>query len=394
MSEPESPLGNQNRLLLILTAAVFAPMLGAGIVAPLLPIYAKEFGASGLTIGLLFASFSLSRSILLPRFSRLSDRSGRRNILLIGLLANAACSVGYTLSPTVFSLIAVRLFHGVAAAMVWPIASAYVGDITPRGKEGRYMGRFNMGIFGGLAAGPLLGGLLKDGLGMDAAFLAMGLITMCGFIPALIFLPRQEPYRSVPDRIPPRVWTILRENRTIRALFIFRLGSQFVISVAWAFQPIYLDATLGLSAASIGLLLTLNVAVATLLQAPMGRLADGFSRKAMICIAGVIQAAAVFFMPLATSIATLIAVNLAIGLAGGIHAPAMQAVVTTEGRNAKMMGTLMGALFTAQSLGMLVGPIVAGLVYQSGNFLPLFWATSFLSLCGLVPVLMWVRDGR
>lgn len=394
MPESKSNTKATNRLLITLIAAVFAPMLGTGIVAPLLPIYARDFGASGLTIGLLFASFSISRTYFLPRFSRLSDKKGRRQFLIIGLVAHSLCSVAYIWADSAVALILVRLVHGVPAAMIWPIASAYVGDIAPPGQEGRFMGLFNLGIFGGLAAGPLLGGLIKDAVGMEAAFILMGLMALGGLIPVLFFLPRNEPHRVKPVKEPPRIFEVLKTYKVIRALFLYRLGGSLVVAVIWAFQPLYLDTTLHLSASLIGLLLTLNVALSTILQAPMGRLADRISRRAMLVTACLIQAGTMFMMPLAMEIWSILAINLAVGVAGGIAAPTLQAVVTTEGRSAKIMGTFMGTLFSAQSLGMFVGPIFAGLLFQSGDFVQLFWITGVLVMLSLIPIMAYLPGGR
>lgn len=361
-------------------------MLGSGIVAPLMPIYARDFGATGFLIGFIFASFSLSRSAFLPYFSRLSDRRGRRGVLLAGLSLHLACSIGYVYADSIIGLTLVRLVHGGSAAMIWPIATAYVGDITPPGQEGRYMGILNVGVFGGLAGGPFLGGLIKDALGMSAAFLAMGAITLLGLLLAIVFLPGQEPHRAKPPAAPPKTIKLLRTNPVVRAVFIFRLLTAVTVAASWAFQPLYLDTVLHLSASVIGMLISLNVALSALLQPIMGRVADRLSRRDMILAAGVIQTAALALLPLARSLPELLAVNLGVGLAGGIAAPALQAVVTDLGRDAKMMGTIMGSVFTAQSVGMLIGPILAGSLFQFGQFGMIFWSNAALVILGLIPI--------
>ncbi len=393
MSPDSETPSDQIRILVTLVGAVFAPMLGSGIVAPLLPVYAEDFGATGFFIGLIFASFSISRSLLLPYFSRLSDRRGRRKLLLIGLLAHFVCSIGYIFSNSTLHLTLVRLLHGASAALVWPIAAAYVGDITPPGKEGRYMGWLNLGVFGGLAGGPFLGGVLKDLFGMEAAFLAMGGITLLGFGLTSAFLPVKET-RLRSDSRPLRTLAILKRYPAMRGLFIFRLASALCISAAWAFQPLYLKSRFGMSASTTGMLISLNVALAAALQPFTGRVADAVSRRGLILTAGVIQAVSLIYLPLTDSMAGLLAVNLGIGLAGGIGAPALQAVVTELGRDAKMMGALTGALFTAQSLGMLIGPLLVGSLYQGGQFELMFWVTGGLVGAGLIPILVYLKPQR
>jgi len=382
------------RIFTALFGAIFATLLGAGIVAPLLPVYARSLGAGGLTIGFIFAAFSITRTVFLPYFSRLSDRRGRRNLILAGLFFYALCSLLYTLGHSTSLLIATRLLQGGAAAMVWPIAAAYVGDITPPGREGTYMGLFNLATFSGLAAGPFLGGILKDLAGINAAFYAMGGMTLLGFGLAFVLLPAQEPYRARPQGRQPGSLQILREYRVLRGIFLFRFLATSCIALVWSFQPLYLDTVHHLSASWIGLLISLNVAVSAALQAPMGRLADRFSRIRMIQIGAGIQALALILLPFCHTLDLLLAVNIGLGVAGGIFLPAIQAIITEVGREAKMMGAIMGTLFVAQSLGMSVGPLLAGALFGFVDFRVIFYVGSGLVVLSLVPVLVYLKPAE
>jgi len=156
----------RRKIFITLCLSIFSAMLGMGIVAPLLPLYAQHYGAAGLMIGLVFASFSISRTLFLPLIGRLSDRKGRKIFITAGLLLFTLTSVGYICAANILILILTRVFQGIAAAMVIPIALAYMGEITPEGKEGTYMGLFNLFFFGGLATGPILGGIVKDAFGL------------------------------------------------------------------------------------------------------------------------------------------------------------------------------------------------------------------------------------
>ena len=131
--------------------SIFAAVTGVGIVVPLLPIYAHNLGASGLYIGLIFGAFSLSRTVFLPWFGRLSDVRGRKPFIVPGFLAYALISLSFVYSNTVGTLIVIRFFHGIASAMLMPVIQAYIGDITPRKREGITMGAFNMSLFLGLS---------------------------------------------------------------------------------------------------------------------------------------------------------------------------------------------------------------------------------------------------
>ena len=134
------------RIFNTLFLAVFVTAMGAGLVAPLLPVYAHELGAGAFQIGLIFGAFSLTRSIFVPYFGKLSDRKGKKPLLTLGLFIYFLLSLIYTISKSVEALIALRLGQGFASAMILPVAQAYVGMITPSHKEGRIMGLFNISL--------------------------------------------------------------------------------------------------------------------------------------------------------------------------------------------------------------------------------------------------------
>ena len=134
-------------------------MLGLGIIAPILPLYADEMGATGLWIGLVFGGFSISRALLIPIIGRLSDQRGRKIFLCTGLFLYTVVSLGYILIKTIPELIAIRLIHGAVSGMIIPIVRAWIGDAAPEGTEGKWMGYFNATFFIGIGAGPLLGGV-------------------------------------------------------------------------------------------------------------------------------------------------------------------------------------------------------------------------------------------
>ncbi len=132
-------------------------MLGVGIIAPLLPLSTSTpFKATGVSAGFVFSS--LSRRLLGPFIGRLSDRIGRKRILMIGLASYTLVSVLYALAMSLWQLGIFRFVQGAATVMVTPIVQANIGDITPQGKEGRTMNLFYSSMFLGMALGPLLAG--------------------------------------------------------------------------------------------------------------------------------------------------------------------------------------------------------------------------------------------
>ncbi len=155
------PIPMNKKAFWVIASAMFISMLGMGIVTPFLPIYADQLGASPLEIGLVQAGFSISNMFSLPFVGRLSDRIGRKVFLSAGLAILMLASFGFIWARNPAQLILMRLFQGLGASAHLPIAQAYLGDITPEGGEGKWMGYFNAILFGGIGMGPLVGGVLN-----------------------------------------------------------------------------------------------------------------------------------------------------------------------------------------------------------------------------------------
>ncbi len=132
----------QKGVFITLFFAMFSTVTGVGIVVPLLPIYANDLGATGIYVGLIFGSFSLSRTFLLPLFGRLSDLNGRKPFIIAGIFSYTLISIAFVFSDNVETLIILRFLQGAGSAMIMPVVQAYVGEITPEGSEGYSMGLF------------------------------------------------------------------------------------------------------------------------------------------------------------------------------------------------------------------------------------------------------------
>ncbi len=362
------------RIFLTLFSAVFVTTIGAGLVVPLLPVYAHDLGANAFQVGLIFSSFSLTRSIFVPYFGKLSDNKGKKPLLTTGLLLYFLLSLLYAASNNIFTLVLLRLGQGFASAMILPVAQTYVGMITPAQKEGKIMGIFNISLYGGLSIGPLLGGIVTDYFNIKVSFLAMGALTLLGFFLCLFLLPRETEAAAInpENRRRATPYLELMKRPSAASLFIFRFCFTMGIGIIWTFLPLLASAGFGLSCSAIGFLVTINVFVSGLLQAPMGLLADRFNKKALVTISGALGVIAIGYLITADSFGELALANGLLGLAGGISMPAIMALAVIEGRRTKAMGSLMGLLALAHSLGMLVGPLLAGLLVDIFSFGAIF----------------------
>jgi len=246
--------------------------------------------------------------------------------------------------------------------MIMPVVLAYVGDITPKGKEGWVMGLFNMSLFIGLSAGPLMGGVIKDRFSLNGAFVCMGALSLVGFVLSLLFLPPTAEERVVKKRRPPQGWLHLLSDRTIAGLFLFRIAYTACIGVIWGFLPVFADTEFSISASAIGILVMLGVLVSGVVQVPMGWLADRLNRKSMIILGGLVVTGAVYAFKHAAGFQDMFWASVVFGIGGGIAMPALMAAAVLQGSRSEAMGSVMALLTVGHSLGMLIGSVWAGVM--------------------------------
>ena len=368
----------------VLFFSLFATITGVGIVVPLLPVYAHSLGASGLYIGLIFGAFSLSRSVMLPYFGRLSDRKGRKPLIVLGLLAYALVSVAFVYSSRVSHLILIRFVQGIASAMIMPVVQAYIGDITPEGKEGATMGMFSMSMFFGLSAGPIAGGILKDHFGMDASFVCMGVLAFFGFALSFFMLPPTKEETALRKGRSPMHWRMLMEDRVITGIFVFRFVYTACIGIIWGFLPVLADVRFSLSSSQTGILVMLGVFISGLMQPLTGYLADRWDRRAMVMVGGALAALGVISYYWAFQAFHLYMGSIVFGLGGGIAMPAIMAVAVYKGQKTDSMGSVIAVLTMGHSLGMLCGALFAGLMMDWFALRDAFTFGGGLMLVGLI----------
>ena len=342
--------------------SIFATVTGVGIVIPLLPVYAHKLGASGFYIGMIFGSFSLARTFFLPYFGRLSDRRGRKPLIVPALLAYVAISMGFIVFKDIHALIGLRFLQGIASAMLMPIIQAYIGDITPPGNEGFSMGLFNMSMFCGLSIGPFLGGFIHDRFSLQTSFALMGLLALIGFFLSLFLLPPTRSEKYLSSGKTPVDFKHLFGEKDMASIFLFRYSHILCIGIIWTFLPLYAKIKYNASSSAIGILIMLGVLVSGALQVPMGYLADKLNKRWMVASGGLIVAGAIFSFEWVTDFTGLVWASIFFGIGGGIAVPALMAIAVLKGSETDSMGSAMAILTLAHSLGMLSGSLIGGLM--------------------------------
>src|SRR5205085_6464960 len=187
ISQPYMPI-----LLLI----VFIDLVGFGLVIPLLPFYAERFGASPLQMTLLFAVYSLMSMLAAPLWGRLSDRIGRRPVLMASMAAAALAYLWLGFATQLWMVFAARAFAGACAGNI-AAAQAYIADVTPPEKRARGMGMIGAAFGLGFIVGPVLGGLLAGDDLATADLATPGLIaaglSFIAFLGVVLLLPESLP---------------------------------------------------------------------------------------------------------------------------------------------------------------------------------------------------------
>ena len=369
-------------------------MIGIGIIIPILPLYIHGLGASGVAIGFVFAAFSIPRIIGSPLLGYISDRIGRRRLILLGLLGFTIVSFLYVIAETIWQLAAVRFLQGIAAAMVLPVAQAYIGDITPPGKEGRYMNLFFSSMFIGIAIGPLLGGTLGAMWSADAAFYAMGFLSFIALVFTFLYVPedRRSGLRmKVPaaDRSLMKIGKVMR-NDAVKAICLHVATRGFWRQGFGAFFPLFAVMAIGVGEVGIGVILSVYLFTEGLSQIPFGYLADRYPRLPQIVLGSVLAPLMLFIVPLVDQVWIIVLIVISMGWWSALARASLLAIRTDIGRT-HGMGTVAGLQSGAFSTGQVFGPLAFGLIADLWGVSTVFAFGGAIGLAGSVFVILWLR---
>ncbi len=376
----------------VLFIAIFTAMLGLGIVGPLMPIYAQSLGATGIWLGVIFASFSLARAIFMPIIGKISDKTTRKKFITYGLLAYSVISLLYLVANSVLSLTIIRFIHGIASAMVIPIAMAYVGETSKEGREGQRMGLFNIAFYLGMGAGPLIGGVLHDAFGMASVFIAMSVLTGISFLLTLFLLPDISPKVYQKNKKPPRnTFKTLLKNKLMVGLVVYRFINAMGRGVTMSFLPVWAN-HFKISTSKVGVIISTNIFFMAILQGFFGKLADKYNKFVLVVIGASIGALALMLINYATNFWSLLFLVLIMGLGGAISMPAASAINVKIGRNYGM-GATSGLFSVAMSLGMIFAPLISGAIMSYWGLRYIFIVAGVLSFIGIAIFVYFIIEG-
>lgn len=359
--------------LAVVFVTVFLDLVGFGIVIPLLPLYAGAFGAGPVAVAWLLAVYSLMQFFFAPWWGRLSDRVGRRPVLVVGLFGSAASYLACALAPSLGVLFAARALAGFAGANVG-VAQAYVADVTDAEGRAKGMGMIGAAFGLGFVFGPAIGGVLSH-YGAAAPFLGAAALAALNGVAALWRLPESLPpaRRSaapVTAGLADRFRALAGAGATPRLRTLY--AAAFLVTLAFAAMEgtfsLVADARWAFSAVEIAFLFAFLGVASVLAQGlAVGRMVRRFGERGAALLGLGVMGAGLAGVALAPSIAVLCVALAALALGQGTAAPALSALVSRQAGPAEQ-GRVLGLHQSLGALGRVIGPVSGGLAMAHAGF--------------------------
>jgi DHA1 family multidrug resistance protein-like MFS transporter len=389
-------MSTSKRNLYILIFVLFVVMLGYGIVIPILPFYIENMGAGGTELGLLVASYAVMRLICGPVWGSLSDRIGRKPILLIGIMGYAITMVWFGLATELWMLFAARILSGILSSATAPTTMAYIGDSTPKDERGGGMGM--LGAAGGIGTilGPALGGFL-GGTSLSVPFFIAAGLSMLSLLLALIFLPESLPKEN--RRKPVEKENLLNLRlwvQTIRSplgmLFLLTFISTCGLMIYSSVFGLYALERFNYGPQEVGVMMMVLGLVSAITQGVLtGPLTKRWGERVIIQGGLLASALGFLWLLLATHYVTIMLATAFFGLAIALQVPALTSM--TSKRAMIPQGIAMGLSNSFVSLGRIVGPLFAGAIFDLDIRLPYLSGAAILGM-GFVVGILGLRESN
>lgn len=354
MSKARSPL-------VIIFITVFIDLVGFGIVIPVLPLYAERFGASPVVVGLLLSIFSAMQFIFSPILGRLSDRVGRRPVLLLSLIGTAISFLVMGLANTLWLIFLARALDGVTGGNI-STAQAYIADVTPPEKRSHGMGLIGAAFGLGFIFGPAIGGILSQ-YSLAAPFLFAAGLAALNATALFFMLPESlKSEHRAPAGQRASIAQALEESGgwSLKAVMATYFFATVGFALLTATYPLFTERRFGYDARHNGYIFAYLGLLGAIIQGGLlGRLVKHFGDKSLAIFGTALMAASMFTLPMSHSLGTLLLASTGIALGNSFVTPTLNGLAS-KSVTASWQGRVLGVMQSVASLARIVGPALGG----------------------------------
>lgn len=372
-----------NKNILIIGLIVLVNMLGYGIVIPILYAYSKKFGLSDFDNGLLFAMFSICQFISTPVIGRLSDKYGRKPMLLASITGTAISFFLMAFAPNVWFLFLARGLDGLTAGNI-PVAFAVISDSTKPEERARAFGLVGAALSFGFVFGPAISALTL-GFGQAVPFLIAGGITIVAIIATALYLPETNQHMGEVKEGKlfdfGKLWhTLFDPNVGVTFIISFLFFLAFSCAIIYGFQPFTLN-ILKITESQNAVLFTLFGAVGLISQTLLvQRFSKMLGMKKAFSAAILFTAISFLMMYFSRSLPMFAVACIVLGLFNSIVQTLIPTILSREA-DAKSQGSIMGLNASYQSIGMIIGPVLGGVIATLSIPLTFLVGSSIILMC-------------
>ena len=357
------------KALPLLFITMFLVMIGFGIIIPVLPFYAEDVGASPAQLGMLMAVYSLLQLIFAPMWGRISDRIGRKPVILIGIMGLAASFFLTAISSELWMLFAARIVGGILSSANMPTAMAYVADITSPEERGKGMGIIGAATGMGFVFGPAIGGIFSKA-DLSTPFYVAGFSSLITFFLVLLLLKESLPKEARGSQHKGQKSSMAKAfGSPVTIMYVLQLFISLSLAGLEATFAYFGAKRAGLDTVHLGyIFMIMGIGQAIVQGGLVGRLTKKYGEGAVIQ-GGILVSAAGFALILFTNSFATAAIFLTIfGMGNGVIRPSVSALLTKQTISGH--GRATGILSSFDSLGRIAGPPLGGWLFSYAAGLP------------------------
>ena len=372
-------------------------MAGQGVIGPVLPLYAKDFGVSATVVGLTLTVFALARLILNVPAGMIADRFGRRILLIGGPILTSIGMFGSGFAGDIWSLLIWRFIAGGGSAFYMSGALIYLIDIAPSDRRARYVATNQWALSVGVALGPGIGGLVAERWGLAAPFHVVGVIALIAATYAIFRLPetRNSTGRASESKSPVRDAALIIRSAPFVAIafvtgtiFMTRAGTRATL------VPLHADDTLGWGPGEIGLVFTATGIMTLFTLWPATWATENIGRASVIMFSGLAAALGTLVIAASSTPLWFVMGNIILTLGTGTAGPAPAAFVADLFPE-ELRGLGIGLYRSAGDVGFVIGPPALGWLSDNASMSVAFQTAGCLvGVAGACFVLITRRSER